>query len=174
MAQVAELCQWQHHYHSLVVWLGMKLCFTIEGKAQWGDGYQLVSACSWWLYSAASLEFQTTGTMACYLTQSHYPNTEATSPCPMLIMPSTWLGNDKYKFVCLWFDSNMGSNPQSPIREINALPIQPVSLVCNWWEDYNKVWLVIYLNRVGRIGHIHSEHFYFVFSTSNFTQNVKS
>ena len=29
MAQVEELWQWRHHYYSLVVWWGMKLCFTV-------------------------------------------------------------------------------------------------------------------------------------------------
>ena len=38
--------------------------------------------------------------------QSHDPDTEpTTSPCPMLIIPSIWLGNNKYQFT-KWFDSN--------------------------------------------------------------------
>ena len=43
VAQVAELRQWRHHYYSLVVWGGMKLCFTVVGCAQWEEGYQLVT-----------------------------------------------------------------------------------------------------------------------------------
>ena len=41
---------------------------------------------------------QATGTVNCYLTQLHYPDTEPTSPCPILIMPSARLGSDKYQF----------------------------------------------------------------------------
>ena len=50
------------------------------------------------LYSPASLEHQATGTMTCYPTQSHYPNTEPTSPLPFLIMPNVSLGSDKYQW----------------------------------------------------------------------------
>ena len=42
-------------------------------------------------YSAASLGHQATRTMTCYPTHSHYPDTEPTSPDPMLIMPSARL-----------------------------------------------------------------------------------
>ena len=52
------------------------------------------SAHSWRLYNAVSLEHQAAGTMTCYPTQSLYPNTEQTSPCPILIMPSAGLGSD--------------------------------------------------------------------------------
>ena len=53
---------------------------------------------SWRLCSAASLGHQATGTMACYATQSLYPVTEPTSPCPILIMMSARLGSNKYHF----------------------------------------------------------------------------
>ena len=33
-----------------------------------------------------------------HTTQSYYPDTEPTSPCPILIVPSAWLGSDKYQF----------------------------------------------------------------------------
>ena len=36
--------------------------------------------------------------------QSHYPNKKPTSPFPILIMLSAWLGSDKYKSLCPWFD----------------------------------------------------------------------
>ena len=32
------------------------------------------------------------------ITQSHYPDTEPTSPCPILLMLSNWLGSDKNQF----------------------------------------------------------------------------
>ena len=49
---------------------------------------------------------QTSKTITCYPTQSCYLNIEAISPCPILIMPSTWLGSDKYKFdkSLVWLD----------------------------------------------------------------------
>ena len=60
---------------------------------------------SWWYYSAASLGHQATGTMTCYPTQSLYPDIEPTSPWPILIMPSTRLESDKYRFYSFWFGS---------------------------------------------------------------------
>ena len=46
-----------------------------------------------------------------YSTQSHYPYTEPTCPCPILTMPSAWLGSDKHQFLRHWFDSTRSSNP---------------------------------------------------------------
>ena len=86
--------------YSLVVQWGMKLCFPVFGQAQWREEYRLVTVhthvCT--VTSTASLEYQATGTITCYPTQLHYPNTEWTSPCPILIMPSTRVGSDKYQF----------------------------------------------------------------------------
>ena len=48
------------------------------------------------LISEVSLGDQAISTMTGYSTQSHYPVIETTSPCPILIMLSAWLG-----FVCL-------------------------------------------------------------------------
>ena len=54
--------------------------------------------------------FQAASTMIQYPTQSHYPDTEPAIPCPILLMPSTWLGSDKFQFyklpVWLSWDSN--------------------------------------------------------------------
>ena len=63
------------------------------------------SAHSCQVYSADPLGNQANGTW--YPTKSHYPDIEATSPCPILIKPSTWQGNDKYKFESHWLDSTM-------------------------------------------------------------------
>ena len=52
---------------------------------------------SWRLYSAARLEDQATSTMIKYPILLYYPDTEPTSPCPILKMLSTWLENDKYQ-----------------------------------------------------------------------------
>ena len=63
------------------------------------------NAHSWQLFSAALLGEWATSTMTLYHTKSYYLDTEPTSPCPILIMPSTWLGSDKYQFLSHWLDS---------------------------------------------------------------------
>ena len=40
---------------------------------------------------------QAVSTMTWYPTQSHYPDIAPTSPCPIPIMPSTWLVSDTYQ-----------------------------------------------------------------------------
>ena len=64
------------------------------------DGYRIVTVHTHgdWLHSAAPLENKTTRIMIWYPTQLYYSDTESTNPCPILIMLSTWLGNDKYEF----------------------------------------------------------------------------
>ena len=51
---------------------------------------------SWWHYSAAPLGNQAISTRSWY--QSHYSDTKPTSSCPILIMPSIWLGSNKCQF----------------------------------------------------------------------------
>ena len=51
---------------------------------------------SWRFYSVAPLGHQATSTMIGYPTELHYPDTEPTSPCRILIMPSARLGSDNY------------------------------------------------------------------------------
>ena len=53
-------------------------------------------------HSAAPMEDKATSTITWYPTRSHYRNTEPTSPCHILIMPSAWLRSDELK---KWFDS---------------------------------------------------------------------
>ena len=50
-------------------------------------------------------EIRPVSSMTRYSTQSHYPDTES-SPYPILIMLSTWLGSDKYQFYkpLVWLD----------------------------------------------------------------------
>ena len=43
---------------------------------------------SWRLHRVASWGHQTAGTMTCCPTQSYYPDTEPTSHCPILVMPT--------------------------------------------------------------------------------------
>ena len=47
----------------------------------------------------------TASTMTPYPTQSHYLDTEPTSPRSFLIMPSAWLRSKKYQFSSHWFNS---------------------------------------------------------------------
>ena len=79
---------------------------------------------SWWLNSAAPLGNQAVITMTWFPTQSHYPDTEPSSNCP-IVMPSTGLGSDKYQFdkSLVWLDR--GLNPRSPTHKTNDLLIQP-------------------------------------------------
>ena len=72
------------------------------------------SAQSWQLYSAAPLKDHVSSTMTGYPTQSHYPDTEPTSPCPILIMLSAWLGSNKYQFLIDWFESTANQTPDLP------------------------------------------------------------
>ena len=67
-----------------------------------------------------------------YFTESHYPNIEPTSPCPILVMPSNWLESDKYQCLSHWFDSTSvwtSEFPDLPKLEMGALLIRPSCLV---------------------------------------------
>ena len=67
------------------------------GTGPVGDEYRLVTVHT---HGDFIVLPQVVGTMTCYPTQSHYPDTEPTCafPIPILIMLSTWLGSDKYQF----------------------------------------------------------------------------
>ena len=55
------------------------------------------SACSWWLYSAASLGNQAPYIMIQISHLFKYPDTELTGPCPRLLILSAWLESDRYR-----------------------------------------------------------------------------
>ena len=102
------------------------------------DEYQLVTMHSWWLYSAAPLGHQ----FMVLVASSHYPDTEPTSPFPILIMLSAWLGSDNYQFSCHWFDSTWfelmrSKSPYFPKQETTlnsfGLPVRSVSSTENSW-----------------------------------------
>ena len=64
---------------------------------------------------------QVTGTMTRYHTQTHYPGTELTSPCPLLITMRTRLGSDKYQIYksLVWLEWE--PNSWSPTHGTHAL-----------------------------------------------------
>ena len=77
--------------------------------------------------------------MTWYPTQSYYPDTEPTSPCPILIMSSACLGSDKYKLLRHSFDST-GTG--------NLWHARPVLYRFNQHAQFCKslVWLYLDLN----------------------------
>ena len=95
------------------------------------------SAFSWQLYSAAQLGNQTIP-MTWYHTHSQYPDAESTSPCPILLMLSSWLGSDKYKFYksLVWFDHRFKptiSHMRDPCStDLATMPSGWVTLTTRW------------------------------------------
>ena len=58
------------------------------------------------------LRYQTTGALTWYLPQSHYPDTELTCPCSILIILSAWLTKKRQSYISksfMWIPQ--GSNP---------------------------------------------------------------
>ena len=80
---ISVLCQigcWMEFYTLVtfkIIWVWVLICG---------------SAHSWWLYSASPLGDSLASSMTWYPTQSHFADTEPTSPCPIQIMLSAWLG----------------------------------------------------------------------------------
>ena len=58
-------------------------------------------------------------------TQSHYPNTELTSPCPILAIPSARLGVTRIRFLRHWFDLTGIQTPEFSQGNPARLMIQP-------------------------------------------------
>ena len=70
-------------------------------------------------------EIRPPGTTTQHPTLSRYPDTELTSPCPNLLIPSARLGSDKHQFYksLVWLDWE--PNSRSPTRDASALTIRP-------------------------------------------------
>ena len=73
---------------------------VISRRAQTCDGVHACRVCS-----TATLGNLASSTMILYPTQSHYPETELTSSCPITIILSTWLESDKYHLLSHCLDS---------------------------------------------------------------------
>ena len=97
-------------------YLGWLLEFYVLGTCKVISGWipSCDSAQPWWPYSPAPLWDQASSTMTQCSTQSHYPDPEPTSPCPILIISSTWLGSDRYQFLSHQFDSARNQTPNLP------------------------------------------------------------
>ena len=94
---------------------------------------------SWRFYSVPPVVDQATRTMIWYPTQSHYPDTESTSPCPILIIASIWQGSDEVS-VLKSLVIDQGSNPRGSFSHPAWYTLVPVWLI-------NKTW---WLNSTGR------------------------
>ena len=72
-------------------------------------------------------------TMTWYPTKLHYPDTEQTSPCPLLVGQSS--RSDKYHFWKSLVWVSYGLNPWPPTRELNqTLPDSVISSGRSWVE----------------------------------------
>ena len=87
---------------------------SLYHQRSYNNGYKLVtSAHLCWLYSASPLGNQATSTMTRYPTQSHYPGTERTTPCPKQLMQNARLGaSNKYYIdeLLAWLDREPNSD----------------------------------------------------------------
>ena len=103
------------------------------------DGYRLVAAhIHGDFIELPHWEKQVTDTMTQDPTKSHYPNTECTSACPILVMLNARLGNDKYQFYKSLVELDQEPNSQYPAREIRALPLRPPGPVMYFRIDLSK------------------------------------
>ena len=97
-----------HWWHTVPIIFVYLLLFSVLATSKVISGWipTCDSAHSWRLCSAPPLGNEAISTMTRYPTQSHYPDTELTNPWPILILLSTWLGNDKYQFnkSLVWHD----------------------------------------------------------------------
>ena len=84
---------------------------------------------SWRLYSAAPLGNQAANTVTCYPTQSHYPETEPNSYCPILIKPSANINFKAIGLTRLGFEPVRLGFSDLQKRETGALLIRPSRLV---------------------------------------------
>ena len=90
--------------------LFLEFCLLVTSKVISGWVPACASSPPFWLYSAAALGDLAASTVIRYPAQSYYPDSEPTIPCPILMMHSAWLGNNKYAFFksSVWLDE--GSN----------------------------------------------------------------
>ena len=111
---------------------------------------------SWWLHSAALLEHQATYIMTRYPIQSHFPDAELTSHCPIPSNAETQTSYcQAYILVSYWLDSVRFWNPDLlrgkhvllPIRSLCPVPSKQmllsklISIYGKNWRLLNSFWL---------------------------------
>ena len=117
----------------------MKVCFTVVGQALtsqdlvlWNKVLACDSAHSWQLYGAAPLGHQVTSTMTWYHTQSHYPDTEITSPRPTLINNAERQARERQVSILkplVWLDQGLSlQGPDLTLRGSGS----PISQIGGW------------------------------------------
>ena len=92
------------------------------------DLWQCTVIAMLYIIRAASQEdqaYKTHHDLMTYPTESHYHDTELTSPGHILLMLSARLGSDKYQFCKSLVRLDQESNSQPSAREAIALPIRP-------------------------------------------------
>ena len=101
---------------------------------------------SWQLYSDAPLGDEAARTMSWCPTQSHYPGSESTGRCAILIMQSNW-------FLKVWAHHGIESHDTSK-REVDAQFILPSHLVKRNCDTADGVFIVPPLYKPGLLAHI--------------------
>ena len=87
-------------YCRMIPTIGWSLGFYNLATSKVISGW--IPTCAVPLYNAAPLGDEAVSTMTWCPIQSHFPGNGPTSSHPILIMPSVWLGSDKYQFVSHW------------------------------------------------------------------------
>ena len=97
MEEQKQMEEYRHMTHAvsyldLLLVVGVLRPHNIYGHIR-SVGYRLVTV----LHTDG--DFIVLPQMTWHPTQSHYPDTETTSPCPIVIMPSAWLQGDKVQWL---------------------------------------------------------------------------
>ena len=94
-------------------------CFkSLQHLGSYQDNYRLVTVLTRGDFiMLPPLANQITGTITQYPSQSHYRDTELTSPSPILLMPSTQLGSNKHQFYMSLFGLDWEPNCWHPTQK---------------------------------------------------------
>ena len=96
------------HHEELFIYIHIinymaHICGGLDSVNMYGQGQVLTcySVYSWRLHSAVPLGGHVMSTMIPYLTQSHYHETVLTSHCPIILLLSARLGDNKLEVIGL-------------------------------------------------------------------------
>ena len=74
-------------------------------------------------------------------TQTHYPETEPTRPCPILIMSSASPGSDRYSFKSVVWTNWISNHTIGQNWKMDSIHSLPLSLRTHTWRQrLNSVW----------------------------------